>query len=42
MGVASTPSYVFAYFSLKNTLPDSYTAPFIAEAARSAGPTNSR
>src|SRR6187200_1310330 len=42
IGVARTPSYVFAYFSLKNTLPDSYTAPFIADAARRAGATNSR
>ena len=42
IGVARTPSYVFAYLSLKKTLPDSYTAPFIAADARSAGATNSR
>ena len=39
-GVASAPSYVFPYFSLKKMLVDSNTAPFMAEAASMAGATN--
>ena len=38
-GVASIASYVFAYFSFQKTFVASYTAPFIAEEASSAGAT---
>ena len=41
IGVVSIASYSFTYLNLKNTLNvASYTAPFIALAASSAGATN--